>query len=175
MLEKPDVIETKNLIFHSGSYEARQEGVARVRGAFLGKWPTGSVFTLSEHIGDWKRYLKSAQKEFPIRPKLKGQRKEDLSFDQLNDCVLDWVAEFNSVLVVLPEFDKLYRAQPHYFYEILGDFLAKQQLAKKSHRVIRFLVTFAQKRSIDASKIPQRLGGDWIASMADIEIVSLDD
>jgi len=166
-----ELITTKNIILYGGSSEARRESVGRIQEAFLKKWPSSSVFTLSEHLGSSEKYLKSARKEFPVKPKLKGQNKYDMGYDQLNDSYLDWISDFKSVLIILPEFDKLYRKEPEYFYQVIGDYLAKGQ-SVGNRTVIRFLMTLAKERAIDISRIPVLIGGNWRPSENDIEIIS---
>jgi len=166
-----ELIKTKNIILYGGSYEARRDNVGRIQEAFLKKWPTGLVFTLSEHLGSSERYLKSARKEFPVKSKLKGQGKHDMGYDQLNDSYLDWISDLNCVLIILPEFDKLYRKEPEYFYQVIGEYLAKGQSVGNS-KVIRFLMTLAKECTIDISRIPVLIGGKWRPSENDIAIIS---
>ncbi len=152
-----------------GNCEERLDRVRQVREQFLRRFPNGTVFTLSEHISSSDRYLKSARKTFPIKPVLDGQKKGTMSYDQLNDSCLDWATGFRAVLVILPEFDELYRADPGYFYQVIGHFLA-QQLSFRDKRVLGFVMTLAKRTEIDFAKIPILIGGDWSPSASDIEI-----
>lgn len=173
MADKLQLIDTKSLLVWGGTYDERQAAVAEVKKRFFDKWPTGRGFTLSEHIGASDRYLKSVRKEFPIKPKLEEQgNKYDMGYDQINGSYLDWTADILKVLVVIPEFDKLYRNQKDYFHQIVGDFLYQQRFLGSRH-ILRVLMTFAREPHVDLNSIPVLVGGDWRPSWRDIAIISV--
>ena len=158
------------MILCGGTPEDRHSFISQTREAFLERWPAAAIFTLTEHIGDADRYLKSVRKEFPVESSDKN--KYDLSRDQLNDSYLGWVKKHKSVLVIIPEIQKLYKNQPNYFYQIMGDYMAAQQ-SLAGHCVLRFLATLNESYPIDVKKVPVLIGGNWRPSEKDLGVVVL--
>ena len=67
MIKKPELIRDKNIVLHGGTYDERQKNVASIKNAFLSKWHTGTIFTLSEQPRNYERFLKSVRMKLPVK------------------------------------------------------------------------------------------------------------
>jgi hypothetical protein len=112
-----ELIVEKNIILCGGTDEQHQQLTIQIRDSFLKKWPVSRVFTLKEHIRTSEKFLKSVREQFPIKPLLPNQKKEELILDQIEKCYLHWLADFRAALIIIPEMDRLLKREPEYFYQ----------------------------------------------------------
>ena len=79
----------KSAILTGGSAESRARVIESAKAALV-RAKSCKVYTLPPYLKDHSRLLKAAQQVFPILSPL-GLDKRQMSLDQLNDMLFDWI------------------------------------------------------------------------------------
>ena len=86
-----EILNLKHVILCGGSESGRKTLIEAVSEGFH-KDKT-DVFRIPPDIRSFEEFIDTARRIFPIKPLLKDQTVEEMSYAQINDVLLDWVEE----------------------------------------------------------------------------------
>ena len=79
------VLQSKSLIVTGGNYDLRQECVDKIKTNWKVSPGKSDVFVLKEGIKNSDQFIKAIVKSLPVTSPLKGVKKEQMGWDQVND------------------------------------------------------------------------------------------
>jgi len=168
---EPQIIKNRSLVLCGGSYDERSVIIDAASAIFL-KELKGKVVIFAENFKNGNEYVRNAKSEFPKVPAPKGVKKNEVTYDEWHNNHLNWISEFKNVLIVIPQLQKLFENDPDYFYELLGFYLEKQSSVSGRNR-FRFIMSFSDPISLEAERIPTRVGAKPTLFERNLALVNL--
>ena len=143
-MNKEEVIELLNLkhvILCGGSESARKALIEAVSEGF-DKDET-NVFRMPPGLRSFEEFIDTVRRIFPIKPILKDQTVEEMSYDQINDVLLDWVEEGErSTFIIWEEIGSLEPKDD--LYAFINEFVTRKYVLEsylRSEQRLRLLAS----------------------------------
>ena len=119
------LLETKHIILY-GSNKSKRANIAQklIKYSNLSE---SDIYTFREGIESYDIYLESARNIFPIVSPV-GVDKFKMSFDAVDDVILDWVEDKTSALIYIPEMHFSLSFPPQ---RIISDYLTEKYILEE--------------------------------------------
>jgi hypothetical protein len=126
-----EILNLKHVILCGGSESDRKRLIEAVSEGF-NKDKT-AVFRIPPGIRSFEGFIDTARRIFPIKPLLKDQTVEEMSYDQLNDVLLDWVEEGErSTFIIWEEIGSLEPKDD--LYGLISEFVTRKYILEDYFR-----------------------------------------
>lgn len=118
MKDVKTIIQNKSLILSGGNRDFRMETIDKIKSSWKVIPGRSEVFVLKENIKNSDQFIKAVVKCLPVTSPLKGVKKEQMGWDQVNDYFMEWPHElkYDSALIIIPELYSYYKDDKELFF-----------------------------------------------------------
>jgi hypothetical protein len=125
------ILNLKHVILCGGSKSGRKTLVEAISEGF--EKDKTDVFRIPPGIRSFEEFIDTVRRIFPIKPPLKDQTVEEMSYDQINDVLLDWVEEGErSTFIIWEEIGSLEPKDD--LYGLINEFVSRKYILEDCFR-----------------------------------------